>query len=166
MLIIVIILLITTDFIEYMKQWPEMINLLVEDLTTSANWHLGRIFVDEFVVKAPEYLTQFGLVKQFALKSDSQPALAPIVEKLQNAEDILVEPKCMQALHNNLSGYRKVEFLRLTSNILRNLFRKFHLSNLRSVIITFGQKNIRWNLSNFTWWQTLSKSFSITTRVM
>jgi len=125
-----------------MKQWPEMITLLSEELTTSTNWPTGKIFVMDFAEKgnlpnkkkisdanysvlAPEYLTQFGLVKQFAMKVDTQSALAPIIEKLPNMEEILVEPECMRNLKSFLASYRKQDFLLLTSKIIQILFRKF-----------------------------------------
>lgn len=73
---------------------------------------------------APEYLTQFGLVRQFALKVETQTSLAPIVEKLPNIEDILVEPECMRAMQGCLTGFRKAEFLKIASKILTKLFRK------------------------------------------
>ncbi len=39
------------DYIEYMKQWPEMVKLLSEELTVNTNWIYGKIMITDFAEK-------------------------------------------------------------------------------------------------------------------
>lgn len=40
-----------TDYIEYIKQWPELIRIIAEDLTSNANWAEGKQFIMDLAEK-------------------------------------------------------------------------------------------------------------------